>query len=54
LVPTDPGSRREGARLCPGCKEALAPAAEGPLQVDRCPQCSGTWLDRGELALLRR
>lgn len=40
---------------CPRCDVAMTPE-EGPrkdLHIDRCPQCAGIFLDRGELGTLQ-
>lgn len=35
---------------CPRCGETLVTERyEGVVDIDRCPKCRGTWLDRGEL-----
>jgi Zn-finger nucleic acid-binding protein len=34
---------------CPTCGETLAMTERHGVEVDYCPQCRGTWLDRGEL-----
>ena len=38
-------------RKCPRCNVVLAPAKfqNTDIKVDRCPDCKGMWLDRGEL-----
>jgi len=43
-----------GARLCPRCRGALetipaSGAAEGPVELDRCPRGDGLWFDAREL-----
>jgi Zn-finger nucleic acid-binding protein len=41
-------------RECPRCEVVLQPARtdDGSIKVDRCPDCKGMWLDRGELLQL--
>jgi Zn-finger nucleic acid-binding protein len=38
---------------CPKCHEPLEAVAAGPVRVDRCPRCGGSWYDEGELRVLR-
>ncbi len=38
---------------CPRCKTALRIEDYRGIEVDRCPQCQGMWLDYGELDQLR-
>jgi len=49
----DPGARL----LCPRCKNVRMMrhfcSVKREVQVDECPACGGTWLDVGELALIR-
>lgn len=33
---------------CPRCQQPLAQVVTFGVEVDRCAQCDGTWLDRGE------
>ncbi len=44
---------RKGAGLCPACEIDLKPFHDLNLpedaNIERCPQCSGLWLNRGEL-----
>lgn len=35
--------------ICPRCSVDLAPEKYKGIEVDRCPQCQGMWLDYGEL-----
>ena len=35
--------------LCPKCGVALEAREKQDVAIDVCPQCSGVWLDRGEL-----
>lgn len=37
------------AGTCPVCKVDLQRIPVGAFAVDRCPNCSGTWFDGGEL-----
>jgi len=40
--------------ICPKCGVAMSPIAAGDVTVDRCEQCQGLWLDKGErLKLLK-
>jgi Zn-finger nucleic acid-binding protein len=38
---------------CPRCNEILDRLSVASVEIDLCPGCSGIWLDKGELALLR-
>lgn len=40
------------ALRCPKCQGALAEITHEDVQVDRCTQCNGVWLDAGELERL--
>ena len=51
-------TRLTGGRqaLCPRCEIRLVPVSPRGFRkivVDRCPECSGFWLDPGELELLQ-
>lgn len=35
--------------MCPDCHEPLIIVELEGIEIDRCPQCRGTWLDEGEL-----
>jgi uncharacterized protein len=37
---------------CPKCGGELREETHGPLKIDRCADCTGVWLDPGELELL--
>ncbi len=37
---------------CPSCGGHLAPRDHHGVTIDVCPDCGGTWLERGELELL--
>jgi len=37
------------AALCPVCKIGLVRSDRQGIEIDRCPQCRGIWLDRGQL-----
>ena len=37
---------------CPSCGGHLHPREHHGVTIDVCPDCGGTWLDRGELELL--
>jgi ribosomal protein L37AE/L43A len=41
--------RRYANMDCPRCKTALRIEDYRGIEVDRCPQCQGMWLDYGEL-----
>jgi uncharacterized protein len=41
-------------RTCPRCDVVLIPAKYQDIKIDRCPDCKGLWLDRGELEELSR
>ena len=43
---------RDARIQCPKCKVDLEPFSASGVQVDLCPDCSGVWLDRGELGKL--
>lgn len=48
-------SRRAHYMKCPKCGADLVTEAYHGIQVDRCPECTGMWLDAGEAEdLLRR
>lgn len=36
-------------RSCPRCRTPLSPIEYEGVQIDRCIQCNGEWLDAGEL-----
>lgn len=38
---------------CPKCGADLEERAHANVKIDVCPECGGTWLDAGELELLR-
>lgn len=38
-----------GARTCPDCQSKLQAFQMGPIELDRCPGCRGTFFDGGEL-----
>ena len=35
--------------LCPHCTTAMREVTKSGVLIDVCPDCRGTWLDRGEL-----
>jgi uncharacterized protein len=39
---------------CPKCGADLTEERFGDVAVDICPECSGMWLDAGELEMLRQ
>jgi Zn-finger nucleic acid-binding protein len=38
--------------ICPSCKSELIILELNQIEIDYCPDCSGIWLDAGELELL--
>lgn len=38
---------------CPKCGADLEEREHASVKIDVCPECSGTWLDAGELELLQ-
>jgi len=38
---------------CPDCEADLKAKMSGPIEVDRCDRCGGTWFDEGEFGRLR-
>ena len=42
------------AKTCPDCGVALVTKTIHNIEVDLCPTCGGMWLDKGEIARLRR
>ena len=34
---------------CPKCNKRMLAVTYRSLQIDRCPECQGVWLDRSEL-----
>ena len=38
---------------CPKCGGHLVTEEVSRVQIDRCPECQGLWLDQGELEALR-
>jgi Zn-finger nucleic acid-binding protein len=50
-VGDDNGSDAKG-RVCPGCGSTLVRVERQGIEIDRCPNCRGIWLDRGELEKL--
>lgn len=45
--------RKANLMKCPKCGGDLAEKEIGSVKVDVCADCGGTWLDAGELDLLR-
>ena len=44
--------RYEKSRLCPQCNTTMEKTQHGiytPVNINKCSQCSGIWLDEGEL-----
>jgi Zn-finger nucleic acid-binding protein len=49
----DDGVDGDGRGLsCPVCGVALRTVVRQEVAIDRCPECRGIWLDRGELEKL--
>src|SRR5688500_3326592 len=51
------GSRKVAAIDCPGCAAEMRPfvvRVSPEFEIDVCPKCKGTWLDRGEARSLQR
>ncbi len=44
--------RESHVMRCPNCGGHLAPRSHHGVTIDLCPDCGGTWLNRGELELL--
>jgi len=40
--------------MCPDCRLPLVGFQLGPVEIDRCVECGGTWLDAGELEAIVR
>jgi Zn-finger nucleic acid-binding protein len=38
---------------CPSCAVTLTSERVDGVQIDRCPDCGGVWLEQGELEILR-
>ena len=38
--------------MCPACKKPMISLELQGVEIDRCLECHGTWLDAGELELL--
>jgi uncharacterized C2H2 Zn-finger protein len=45
--------RKQHFMKCPKCGGDLKETAMGNVTVDVCPDCGGTWLDAGELEIVR-
>ena len=46
--------RRSHHMKCPKCGATLKPETIRGLEVDKCPECLGIWLDNGELQALSK
>ncbi len=44
---------REPVRTCPVDGTTLAKEHNNEILIDRCPQCSGVWLDAGEIEAIK-
>jgi hypothetical protein len=47
-------ARRSHFMKCPKCGADLVTESFHGVQVDRCPECGGVWLDHGELDQLMK
>ena len=47
-------AEQEETRSCPLDKTSMEKEVVHGIIIDRCPQCRGVWLDRGELELVGR
>ena len=47
-------TREESARACPRCPGKLEGYSFEGVALDRCSECGGIWLDRGELEAIVR
>jgi hypothetical protein len=54
LAEREAAERRTHYMKCPKCGANLDTVDVEGVQVDRCPECQGVWLDPGELELLHR
>ena len=46
--------RRSHFMKCPKCGADLTTETLQGVQIDRCPECHGLWLDQGELEVLMK
>lgn len=46
--------RKQHHNKCPRCGADLVEHHTENVKIDECPECSGIWLDHGELEQLRR
>lgn len=53
LFPEPLGATGEGMRVCVECKIPLVVELLDGVEIDRCGECGGVWLDQGELEQLR-
>ncbi|MET0552625.1 MAG: zf-TFIIB domain-containing protein [Vicinamibacteria bacterium] len=49
-----PASERETVRLCPVDGSPLTVESRSNVDIDRCPECGGVWLNSGELDVILR
>lgn len=47
-------ARGESGRRCPHCRTSMWHDRMGPVIIERCKQCNGVFLERGEFRTLRR
>jgi len=45
-------NRAKGRMICPSCGGELQTVERHGIEIERCPNCRGVWLDRGELEKL--
>ena len=53
LFPEPLGATDTGIRICVECKLPLVVEILDGVEIDRCEECGGVWLDQGELEQLR-
>ncbi|MBY0357720.1 MAG: zf-TFIIB domain-containing protein [Candidatus Obscuribacterales bacterium] len=52
MVDNEPDKSLDYAFHCPKCKCLLNQVEILDIPIEKCPQCSGVWLDAGELELI--
>ncbi|MGE0489673.1 MAG: protein kinase [Vulcanimicrobiota bacterium] len=52
LLGLDEGKPDDGRRRCVQCSTTLTTVVRRGVEIDRCPECGGVWLDKGELSRL--
>ncbi|MCA9780823.1 MAG: zf-TFIIB domain-containing protein, partial [Candidatus Eremiobacteraeota bacterium] len=53
IFPEPVGATDSGLRVCVSCKIPLVVEVLDGVEIDRCEECGGLWLDKGELEQLR-